>query len=133
MLKMLEDMQSNGECCGPSVKSTTEKQHPLQTKNVPILYILMSFSGPKQVWMDLWKQVDRIPFQFVLRGLPDNSFQKLAEKIKDYGCAVTINPELFDKFGVTAVPTFIWVHKGTVKGDSGNVSLECAIQHLQAP
>jgi type-F conjugative transfer system pilin assembly protein TrbC len=128
---MLEDMQGNAECCGQSVTSVTENHVESTPKDAQKLYIFMSLSVPKQVWQDLWKQVGRTPFQFVLRGLPDNSFQKLAEKIKDYGCPVTINPDLFDKFGVTAVPTFVWVDKGKFKGVSGNISLEYAVQYLK--
>jgi type-F conjugative transfer system pilin assembly protein TrbC len=128
MMKMLEDMQGNAECCGS--KSITQEQSQPSAQNTQTLYIFMSFSVPKQVWLDLWKQVDRYPFQFVLNGLPDNSFKKLANKIKEYGCPVTINPSLFTKFGVTAVPTFVLVDKGTVKAVSGNISLEYAMQHL---
>lgn len=131
MIKMLEDMQGNAECCGQSVMSVAENHVESTPKDAQKLYIFMSFSVPKQVWQDLWKQVGRTPFQFVLRGLPDNSFQKLAEKIKDYGCPVTINPDLFAKFGVTAVPTFIRVDKWKFKGVSGNISLEYAMQHLR--
>lgn len=131
MIKMLEDMQINAECCGSQpVPQKARQDNQPSTRNMPTLYIFMSYSVPKQVWLDLWKQVDLYPFQFVLRGLPDNSFQKLAEKIKEYGCPVSINPNLFKKFGVTAVPTFIWVHKGVVKGVQGNVSLECAMKQF---
>lgn len=129
-IKMIEDMQSNTECCSQSVAEKSHQNDKPRLTGAPVLYIFMSFSVPRQVWKDLWKQVDRYPFQFVLRGLPENSFQKLAEKIKDYGCPVTINPDLFTKFGVTAVPTFIWVHKGIVKGVQGNISLACAMEHL---
>lgn len=129
---MLEDMQGNAECCGQAITSVPHNHVESSSKDAPKLYIFMSFSVPKQVWQDLWKQVGRTPFQFVLRGLPDNSFQKLAEKIKDYGCSVIINPDLFSKFGVTAVPTFISVHKGRAKGVSGNISLDCAMQHLNS-
>ena len=55
---------------------------------------------------------------------------ELAEKIKDYGCAVSINPDLFTKFGVTAVPAFVLVNKGSIKGVSGNISLDYVMQHL---
>ena len=130
MLKMLEDMQSNTECCGKSDTQKPSQDNRPQPKGAPKLYIFMSFSVPKQVWVDLWKYVDRYPFEFVIRGLPDNSFKKLAEKIKDYGCAVSIHPDLFTKFGVTAVPTFVLVDKGTIKGVSGNISLEYAMQQL---
>jgi len=123
-------MQNNTECCGKSSIQKSSERRPA-SKDESILYIFMSFSVPKQVWLDLWKQVDLIPFQFVLRGLPDNSFQKLAEKVKEYGCSVTIHPDLFDKFGVTTVPTFIWINRGVVKGVSGNVSLEYAMKHLR--
>lgn len=125
---MIEAIQKNNECCGKSVQQAAAGS----IKNTPTLYIFMSFSVPKQVWQELWKQSGRHPFQFVLRGLPENSFQKLAEKIKEYGCPVSINPDLFEKFGVTHVPTFVWVQGKTVRAVQGNVSLDCALQHLGA-
>lgn len=131
MIKMLEDMQSNTECCGcASTKQESTQQERPPVKSVPTLYIFMSYSVPKQVWVDLWKQVDRYPFQFVLRGLPHDSFQELAKKVKDYGCPVTINPDLFTKFGVSAVPTFIWIYEKEVRSVQGNISLECAMEYL---
>ena len=70
------------------------------------------------------------PFQFVLRGLPQNSFKVLAQKITEYGCPVIIDPLLFEKYGITQVPCFVWEHKGKTKGVYGNVTLDYALAQM---
>ncbi len=75
----------------------------------PPLIAFMSYSVPKAVWQGLWQESQRLkqPIQFVIRGLPNNSFPTLAQKIMEYGCPVNIDPVLFDRYHITAVPAFL--------------------------
>ena len=50
----------------------------------------------------------------VLRGLQTGSFKETAERLKVLEIAAEINPPLFEEFGVTEVPTFVWALGGGV-------------------
>jgi conjugal transfer pilus assembly protein TrbC len=56
---------------------------------------------------------------------------KTARKINELGGVLEINPELFDRYQITHVPTFVLVKKSgeTVKL-AGNVTLNYAIETL---
>ncbi len=129
LVNFAKQLKGNQNCCG----SVLEPEPNIAPSSQDVLYIFMSFSVPKQVWLDLYEQIGKHPFRFVVRGLPDNSFKKLAEKVKEYACPVDINPDLFDKYGITAVPTFVLVSKKKgYKRVFGNVSLNHALEVLKS-
>lgn len=60
----------------------------------------------------------------LMRGLHEDSFAKTAVKLKDLDLSVEIHPELFEKYQITSVPTFIeFKDNEPVERLSGNVSL----------
>jgi conjugal transfer pilus assembly protein TrbC len=69
--------------------------------------------------------------KLVIRGLVDDSMDKTARKISDLGGVLEINPELFDHYQITQVPTFVLVKKsGETFKLAGNVTLNYAREIL---
>ncbi len=95
------------------------------------LMIFMSFCIPPQVWQDLYKDWETYPFTFVVRGLPQNSFEALIQKIHAINCPVDVNPDLFDQYEIDKVPAFVFVQDDQYEGVLGNVSLSCVLDHFK--
>lgn len=96
----------------------------------PKIYVFMSFSVPDETWLSLGKELEKNAGVFVLRGLPNNSFQELARRIaqlkkKGLNAEIQLNPLLFKEFGINAVPAFLTSSQELIKG---NISLEYALQ-----
>jgi type-F conjugative transfer system pilin assembly protein TrbC len=178
----IDDLQMNTDCCHRATKTFTRNpltgedynQETHTGSGLPgysssndahkdqvhaqakhnMITVFMSYSVPKTVWQSLWQEAKTIkqPIQFVLRGLPNNSFQELAKKIMEYGCPVAIDPPLFEHHHITAVPAFLVEEKGIVMKNSrdkqdhnarhdqghqseqerifyGNVSLSCVMEN----
>ncbi len=95
----------------------------------PKFYIFMSFSIPDAIWLSLSQEMNTMQAIFVLRGLPDNSFNTFAQKIqrlKQLGmdASVQIHPTLFKKHSIDKVPTIVSSDASKV---SGAVSLHYAL------
>ena len=74
----------------------------------------------------LSQQAEQYNAVLVLKGLYEDSFVKTALKLN--GIAVQIHPELFEKFQVTSVPTFIQVSNDKeLQRLSGNVTLDFCV------
>lgn len=138
---LIEQMQENRTCCGSTKQApssdyaqipfddiTTQKKDTLQ------IFAFMSYSIPEQTWKDLSKQLNQYnqyTVQCVIRGLPEDSFKLLSEKIMSTGCPVMIHPDLFEKYHITKVPAFLFVKGDRYEGVYGNVSLDYAVRYLQ--
>ena len=157
----IDELQMNTDCCHSTTKTFTKDPltgedlrdsantssndaQKAQEQNSSPITIFMSYSIPKSVWQGLWAESKALkyPIQFVIRGLPNNSFQELAKKIQEYGCPVNIDPTLFERYNITAVPAFVVRKKGLYKKHNhdqqdhdtvflGNVSLSCVIDRSQ--
>jgi type-F conjugative transfer system pilin assembly protein TrbC len=94
------------------------------------ILVFISFSMPNVAIKELNSQVAKYGAKLILRGLHEKSFKKTAEKILEIdnrGVQVDINPELFRKYNIKKVPTFVLIRNGEeVSRISGNVSLEYA-------
>ncbi len=100
------------------------------------LYVFVSFSLPEETWLTLSKEVEKVGGVLVLRGLPENSFNRLAVKMhalrkQGVHVAVQIDPRLFTKFGVEKVPCFVTVDEEKFDKLSGNVSLAFALRKME--
>ncbi|OFX02241.1 MAG: type-F conjugative transfer system pilin assembly protein TrbC [Alphaproteobacteria bacterium RIFCSPLOWO2_02_42_7] len=75
------------------------------------LYIFVSFSMGEKALLNLAKEAKDTGATLVLRGFKEKSILKtvkaLEKVIKTTGQGFIIDPELFDLFAITAVPTFI--------------------------
>ncbi len=103
---------------------------PARADNVvkePELLVFVSFSMPEASLKPLAQQVRQSGGKLVFRGLVNGSFKQMSEKLKGLGEEVWIDPTLFERYQITAVPTF--VYKG--KRLSGNVSLDYALQKMR--
>jgi type-F conjugative transfer system pilin assembly protein TrbC len=73
--------------------------------------LLVSMSIPLTELRALARQAARIGAPLVLRGLVDDSFPKTERTISQFkdipGVSFMVDPTLFERFGVTAVPAFV--------------------------
>ena len=91
--------------------------------------IFVSLSMPETSLKALAQEAAQHHVTLVMRGLYQNSFAKTAQKMKELGITVNIDPELFDKHQVTGVPTFIQVKSANRL--SGNVSLAFCLKKFE--
>jgi hypothetical protein len=88
------------------------------------LFVFVSFSMPEASLKSLAKDATKYNAVLVMRGLFEDSFVKTANKLKDLGIGVDINPELFEEHQITAVPTFVALQSGKPTWRlKGNVTL----------
>lgn len=109
----------------------------LSTVEESKLMVFMSFSIPDNLWVALSKEVEKAGGIFVLRGLPNNSFQELAKKIlrlKQLGvnAPIQINPKVFQQYEIQEVPCFVTIsEQGLYDKISGNISLDFALNYIE--
>jgi conjugal transfer pilus assembly protein TrbC len=115
----------------------------------PKVLIFASFAIPEATLQRLVDQAARAGATLVLRGLVDGSIRdtvtRMQALIGSRRVAVQIDPEAFDRYGITRTPTFVLATDGAgteacasrVCGSSpqflkvaGDVTLEYALQHL---
>lgn len=138
--------------CYNSHDSNTDKESIVGTKKIDTtwfdknIYIFVSTSMSENNLIDLAKEAKKYNAALIMRGLLDNSyirtvqfFQKLIDKT---GEGISIDPELFKKFNIMAVPTFV-VEKSDQCTSvdlgcrpfydkvSGNISLEDALLKIK--
>ncbi len=95
------------------------------------LYVLMSFSVPDSVWIDLSREIDFLGGVFVLRGLPGDSFVEFQKRVsqlrlKGVRAPIQIHPRMFEDHGVNDVPAFLFSDDRGTDLLSGNVTLRYA-------
>ena len=100
------------------------------------LRVFASFSMPEETWIQLSKDLEKIGGIFVLKGLPNGSFQEFLQKVmelrkKGVAVSIEIDPDSFEKYEVTAVPTFVLVNGESFEKVVGNVSVSYALEKLE--
>ena len=101
----------------------------------PKFLVFVSFSMPESTWKSLSIETERAGGVFVLKGLPNNSFVELSKKLKKLredgvNVNVQINPQLFGKYQIEHVPTFVAINGEKFDKVSGNISLGAALQKI---
>jgi conjugal transfer pilus assembly protein TrbC len=103
------------------------------TENGVLVFI--SFSMPNISLKELGENANKYGATLVIRGLHHGSFGKTKDKILSIssdGLQLDINPELFRKYHINKVPTFVLVKNGEeIHRLSGNVTLEYAVAKLR--
>ncbi|WP_068470627.1 type-F conjugative transfer system pilin assembly protein TrbC [Candidatus Protochlamydia phocaeensis] len=97
------------------------------------LVVFMSFSMPEAVWLALGQEIEKLNGIMVLRGVPNNSFKELANrllKLKQNGLNATIqiHPQLFEQYNIDQVPCFLVRDKESLDKVFGNISLKFALE-----
>ncbi|MDP3334465.1 MAG: TrbC family F-type conjugative pilus assembly protein [Alphaproteobacteria bacterium] len=94
----------------------------------PSLQVCMSFSVPIQVWKELNEDLIHHQGVFVVKGLPNNSFQAFAGKVLEFRkqgitAPIRIDPKLFERLKVNQVPIFVVKKKDETHTVSGTVTI----------
>ncbi|WP_068635454.1 type-F conjugative transfer system pilin assembly protein TrbC [Thauera butanivorans] len=116
----------------------------------PGLLVFVSLSIPQPTLQRLIDQAARAQASIVLRGFADGSLRTtvawVQRLIGDRQVAVQIDPQAFDRYAVTRVPTFVLVRDGArpvpcaggscapseiFLRTSGDVSLDYALEYMQ--
>jgi len=99
--------------------------------------VLISFSMPDQIILELSKDLYRVNGRMVIKGLYKGSFQETINKVmelKEIGVltSIAIDPTVFDDYDVNIVPTFIVYEENQTDKLSGNVSLLYALETIDS-
>ncbi len=99
------------------------------------LMVFMSFCAPLETWKDLSAQLEMTDGIFLVRGLPGDSFERLAEKIVELrmegvSAPIDIDPERFEKYGIESVPAFVLEEGGQSDRIHGNLRLDAALREI---
>lgn len=116
----------------------------------PGLLVFVSLSMPRPTLQRLVDQAARAKASIILRGFANGSLRDTAAQVQGLigsrQVAVQIDPQAFDRYAVTRVPTFVLVRDGTrpvacASGScapadsflrtSGDVSLDYALEHMR--
>ncbi len=95
--------------------------------------VFVSFSMPEASLVSLAQELQHYGGAFVVRGLPDNSFQEFLKRInylKTLGvdAPFLIDPDSFEKYDVGSVPTIILQEEESFDKVMGNVPLSYALE-----
>lgn len=107
----------------PSATNTEKMSSP------PLIFV--SLSMPEATLKSLYIDAQAHGAALVLRGLKNHSFKQTTEALKQLGITVQIDPLLFKKYQIKAVPTFVWVVGPQTHTLSGNVSLAYALSQFK--
>jgi len=104
--------------------------------SLPELLVFVSFSLPEGVWLSLSQDLEKIGGTFVLRGIPQNSFKELAQRIyklrqNGVNADIQLHPQLFDEYVIQKVPTFVVTDGTHWDKISGTLSLEYVLGEIQ--
>ncbi len=108
---------------------------PDMVRPIAPLIAFVSFSMPQDSLKAILEQVDRVGGTVLLRGLVNNSFKDtatvVARMVEEHGTGFGVDPKLFVKYAINAVPAFV-VPNGETSFDkiSGNISLIAALEAL---
>jgi len=101
-------------------------------KETEKILVFVSFSMPAASLKTLAQEAEKANAVLIIRGLIEDSFKVTMTRLKDCALSAEINPDLFEKYNIQHVPTFV-----RLKGDkeqarlSGNVTLRFAVQKFE--
>ena len=106
--------------------------------NTQQLIVFVSFSLGDLTLQQLYRDIQKIGGQLLMRGLYRNSFRQTQKKIQDLKIVVDVDPTLFERFEVQEVPTFVIANTimdtETIPAYDklkGNVSLSYALETFE--
>lgn len=128
-------------CC--HVSSTLKLTHDIPENHYlgsDKILIFVSFSMPLLSLIHLSEEISHEALSLgqspsvtiLIKGLIENSFKKTAHQMKELSASIDIDPQAFEVYQITKVPTFILIREGKeLSRLSGNVSLSFAREKLQ--
>ena len=110
-------------CQSSFVDADTKSKNSNPSSN---LYVFVSSSLSNQSLRELFNDASKIGAKLIFNGLINNSFKDTYQYFKDIEINADIDPEKFEKYQVSAVPTFVLASENDKQFDrvQGNVSLE---------
>jgi len=120
---------------GKSICKNCNRSMP-EDNQYPRVLVFMSFSVPSTVWISLSKELQKVGGCFVIRGLPNNSFKELSQRLIEFAklgmeSPVQLDPIQFTKYHIETVPSFVINHGHNFHKISGNITLEYAMTKLE--
>lgn len=103
----------------------------------PQLLVFISLSMPSASLETVFAQAERAQAVLVLRGLVNGSWRETATALQPllgrYRVALQIDPQAFDRYGISAVPSLVLRsgNAGPFVRASGDVSLDYALATMQ--
>ena len=97
------------------------------------LLVFMSFSMPEAALLSFAQELEPYGGAFVIRGLPDNSFASVFNKLnllKDLGmdAPILIDPDGFEDYQITEGPTIVLKGGKTFDKITGNIPISYALE-----
>lgn len=97
------------------------------------LWIFVSHSMPKGLIAKYAKVADKIGAKLVIRGLKNNSFKETISYLKgiqNQGLKIAVHPQVFAKFKVNLVPSFVLSNNKQYDKLTGNVSIAYVLKQF---
>lgn len=118
---LFEESKPHKKRCSTQKVDFTDNNSESSTLRI---LVFVSFSMPKASLKELSRQAKKYNAVLVMRGLYQDSFVKTAQKLEELDIDVDIDPDVFEKYHITKVPTFIQIQAGSpIRRLSGNVTL----------
>ena len=95
-------------CCG------RREDSDFRIEEEPSFLAFVSLSVPEASLKEMSKHLEKIGGQFIFRGMPNNSFEDFLKVVMDFRekgilAPILVDPESFEEYGVTEVPTFVLI------------------------
>jgi conjugal transfer pilus assembly protein TrbC len=117
----------------------------------PRLYVFVTMALPRETLKSLIVQAERANATLVLRGMVNNSMSQTGTAVRKligtHKVGFTIDPEAFDRYGITRAPSFVLTKTSAEAGRTcsarlcaptdgfalvaGDVSLDHALEHIE--
>lgn len=136
--ELYEKSDSNGSDCRCNQKKNPialATDLPEESSLHGRVKVFMSFSAPTETWLEHSKTLEKLNGVFIIRGLPENSFQVFSQQImefrkKDIQAPIQIDPDAFDFYGVSSIPTIVIEDGSNSDKITGNIRLESALRRV---
>ena len=97
------------------------------------LMVFISFSVPLESWKEWSHALEKFGGIFVLKGIPENSFQVFLKKVIELRMAgvnapIYIDPESYEKFKIEAVPAVVALDGMKYDKVAGNTHLDATLK-----
>lgn len=117
--------------CQSSILDTDIKSNKVTTSGNLLIFVSSSLSD--QSLKELFKDASKIGAKLIFKGLINNSFKDTYQYFKGIEINADIDPEKFEKYQISVVPTLILLDGKETKFDrlQGNVCVEEALTQFK--